>query len=337
MGGFVAHYLGRRVVFYGLAGLALVLLAGTRWGLPDAEAGRLRGFDLPGGLLIGGAAALVLLAVTNLQSFGAASPATWGGLAVAVLAAAGFAWRIRAADAPFAPPALFRNGGYLSVLALAFLMMSAIFGILVVVPLLLVQVGGLSSATAGLALTPGALTMALISPRVGGLSDAWGSKPLILAGLGLVAIGALVMSTFAGGATVLVAGGAILAVDVGLGLLNAPATNAAAGTLSPEQTGAGLGIFRSAFFLGAGTGPAAFGALVAAGGISAGAALNPLYHLGAVAFSDTFLAIAAVAVTALLVAAVGLRRGAQHGQAPTEGERPGRDRGGAPAATRPSA
>ncbi|MEJ2287415.1 MAG: MFS transporter [Deinococcales bacterium] len=329
VGGFVAQYLGWRVIFYGLAGLALVLLAAVRRGLPRETSERPRDFDLPGGLLIGTAAAFALMAVTNLQSYGAASPLTWGSLALALAGGGGFAWRIRTADAPFVPAALFRNRSYVTVLGLALVMMCAIFGMLVVVPLLLVQAGGNSSAIAGLVLTPGALVMALMSPRAGRLSDAWGPQPLILSGLAFAALGALAMSTFAGGSSLYVAGAAILAVDVGLGLLNAPTTNAAAGTLAQEQTGAGLGIFRSAFFLGAGAGPAVFGALVAAGPVTKTSALNPLYHQHAIAFSDTFLAIAAVAVLALVVAGVGLRPGAPGARRRSEqrDEVPSEDRG----------
>jgi len=307
VGGVLSQYLGWRALFVGLMALAMLLHVVALRVLPRAAAGGRRSFDLPGGLLIGGAAGLLLFGVTNLQGYGATAFATWGSFSGALLAAGGFAWRIAAARQPFVPPALFRNRGYMAALLTAFLTMTAYLSLLVFVPLLLVEAGGLSSAQAGLVLTPGALLMAVLSPRAGRLSDRIGARPLIVTGLALLAAAALFLSSLGAGNALLIAGAAVLAADLGLALLNAPTTNAAAGALADEDSGAGLGIYRAAFFLGAGSGPAAFGALLAARAATHGHAVNPLYRLADTAYSDTFLAIAATALAGLIVAALGLR------------------------------
>ncbi len=323
VGGVLAQYLGWRALFVALMALALLLQVGALRVLPRQPANNRRAFDLPGGLLIGGAAGLALLSLTNLQTFGAAAPATWASVAAALLAAAGFGWRIRSAHDPFVSPTLFRNRAYMATLVTAFLTMTAYLSLLVFVPLLIVVAGGLSSAQAGLVLTPGALAMALLSPRAGRLSDRIGSKPLIVTGLAFVTAAAALLSAFGAGTALLVAGAAILVADVGLALLNAPTTNAAAAALSTEESGAGLGIFRAAFFLGAGSGPAAFGALLAARTAAHAPAVNPLYHLAEPAYSDTFLLIGLTALAGLAVAALGLR-----------GRRAATERHSAPALTR---
>lgn len=307
VGGVLTQYLGWRALFLVLMALALLLHVAAQRVLPNQTVSGHRSFDLPGGLLIGAAAGLTLLGLTNLQSYGATAPPTWGSFVAAILAATGFAARIATARDPFVPPALFRNRAYMASLLTAFLTMTAYLSLLVFVPLLLVKAGGLSSAQAGLVLTPGALVMALVSPRAGRLSDRIGPRPLIATGLALLAAAAFLLSTFGGGTTLIIAGAAILVADLGLALLNAPTTNAAAGALNPADSGAGLGVYRAAFFLGAGSGPAAFGALLAGRLAVHASAVNPLYRLTDPAYSDTFLVIAAIALVGLTVAVVGLR------------------------------
>ncbi len=341
VGGVVGEYVGWRALFLGLMVLSLLLHLVAMRALPRERLAGRRGFDLPGGLMIGAAAGLLLFAVTNAQTFGATSPAAWGSLLAALVAAAGFRHRILTADDPFVAPELFRNRAYVSTLWIAFLTMTTALSMLVFVPLLLVRVGGLSPSAAGLILTPGALVMALVSPRIGRFSDRVGARPLMLTGLALLAASALFLSTYGAGDGMLVAGIAILGADLGIAFLNAPTTNAAAGALPVADVGAGLGIYRAAFFLGAGAGPAAFGALLAARADAATGALNPLYRLAAPAYSDTFLAIAVTALLALGVAAFGLPAARAVG-APTSADAadraaPGRAPAGGHAPTRRAA
>lgn len=317
VGGVLTQYLGWRALFLGLMVLALLFHLAAQRVLPRQAGSGHRSFDLAGGLLVGLAAGLLLLGLTNLQSYGAAATATRASFAGALLAAGGFGWRIHAATDPFVPPALFRNRTYLVAVLTAYLTMTAYLALLVFVPLLLVDGGGLGSARAGLILSPGALAMALVSPRAGRLSDRIGPKPLIVTGLALLAAAALLLSTLGSGHALLVAGAAILAADLGLALLNAPTTNAVAAALPGAEAGAGLGIYRATFFLGAGSGPAALGALLAARTAAHAAAANPLYHLLDPAYSDTFLAAAVIALAGLAVAASGLRGQRRHRPAPS--------------------
>jgi hypothetical protein len=122
----------------------------------------------------------------------------------------------------------------------------------------------------------------------------------VLTGLTAMLVFALFLSTVTG---VIPAGVGVLGLSVGFLLVLTPIISAAASALPPDQVGVGLGILQGAQFLGAGTGPALFGALVSAREQGGGAALNPLYtaHAGA-AFSDAFLAMAAVSAISLVVA-----------------------------------
>jgi DHA2 family metal-tetracycline-proton antiporter-like MFS transporter len=301
VGGAVGQLVGWRALFLGSLALALLLLPLARSVLPDGGGEGDRRFDLLGGVLLGLAAGLFLFGVTQGQGAGFAAPVTWGSFLGAALAGAGFVWRINRAPHPFVPPSLFRNRGYVAAVAVAFFAMLTYLAALVVVPLLLVEVNGLSPGAAGLVLTPGAVALALLSPVAGRLSDRLGVKAPIVAGLGTMALAVILLSTFAGASPVLLAVG-IAGVGAGFSGIQSPASNAAANALPAEAVGAGMGLFAGAFFLGGGTGAALGGAFLAARQGAGAAALNPLYGFGAAPFSDVFLAMGLALALALGIA-----------------------------------
>jgi DHA2 family metal-tetracycline-proton antiporter-like MFS transporter/DHA2 family florfenicol/chloramphenicol resistance protein-like MFS transporter len=125
---------------------------------------------------------------------------------------------------------------------------------------------------------------------------------LVYAGLTIMLLSVLFLSTFAaGGSPYLVALG-MLGVGTGFALTNSPNVNAAAAALPPEETGVGLGIFNGLFFLGGGTGPAVVGAFLAARKEAGAGAIDPLYQLGAAPFSDAFLLLSVALLLALAAA-----------------------------------
>ena len=313
-GGLVGQLAGWRQLFVGTLVLMLLLIPLALRVLPREASEDRRRFDLLGGVLLGLGAGLFLFGVTQGQAAGFASPSSWGSFLGAALALAGFVRRINGTPEPFVSAALFGNRHYVAALVVGFLASLVNLSVLFFVPLLLVEVNGLSAGAAGIALTPGALALAVLSPLTGRLSDRVGARPPIVAGLAVMAAYALFVSTFAGASPTLVAAG-VAGMGSGFALVQSPANNAAANALPKEEVGGGMGIFSGAFFLGSGTGPALVGALLAGRQEAGTGALNPLYALGAAPFSDAFLAVAAAALVAL-VAALGLRGGA--GRATTQ-------------------
>ncbi|HKH77990.1 MAG TPA: MFS transporter [Rubrobacteraceae bacterium] len=306
VGGAVGAIAGWHYLFVGTLILTAILIPAGLYVLPDDSPEEARGFDLPGGILLGLAAGLFLFGITRGQVGGFGSAGSWGSFAGSALAAAGFGWRIKSAAEPFVSPALFKNRAYVAAVVVGYFCMLANVSALVFVPLLVSEVNGLSPEQAGLVLTPGAVALAIISPLAGRWSDRIGVRPLIFAGLVTMLLSILSISTFGAGATPVVVSLGMVGVGAGFALANSPNVNAAASALGPEEVGAGLGIFNGAFFLGGGTGPAVIGAFLAARREADAGALNPLYELDAAAFSDAFLVLA-LALLISLVAALGLR------------------------------
>jgi predicted MFS family arabinose efflux permease len=306
------------VLFFLTLILAALLVPGALYALPgstDGDHKRPEGlwaavhhFDVPGGLSLALAAGLALFGVTQGQVVGFSSPVSWGSFVAAGGLAAFFAWRIGAAADPFVAPGLFRNRAFLAASATGFFMMFANVGSLVLVPLMLSEVNGLSAVGIGLVLAPGAVVVTFLSPVAGRLSDRFGPRTLVQVGLVVIGVSTLAISAFAAGAPATAVALGILGQSVGFSMVNSPNANAAAASLSPEESGVGLGIYQMLFFLGGGFGPAVAATFLAVRQGADAGALNPLFATGSAPFSDAFLLLTASAVLSL-VASFGLKNG----------------------------
>lgn len=304
LGGLVAQVAGWTAPFLGAAALtAPVLLVAARilpGGDPDARRGWSR-IDVPGGLLLGSAAALALFGVTQGQQAGFGEVSSWGSVAVAAALAGTFALRIRTATEPFAPPALFANPRFVTTAVVGFLTLFCYLGTILLVPQLVTSVNGLRVGQVGLVLLPGAAAVAALSAPFGRLSDRVGSRLPVTTGLAVLIVSVLTLSTFAGGSVVVV-GAVMLGLGLALSLITSPLINAVSAAVPETHSGVGLGIYQGAFFLGGGTGAAVVGAVLSARSGADAAAWNPLHAGAGSGFSDTLSVVAVVVVLAWVVA-----------------------------------
>ncbi|MBB5979613.1 MFS transporter [Kribbella solani] len=303
LGGGIGQHLGWSALFWFMFAISLVLLPAALHVLPDHRPSHAGRFDFVGGALLGLGAGLLLFGITQLQVAGLSAPESWASISVAVLALILFGWRTVRVAHPFVPPALFANRTYRVSVLIAFLAMAVNLGALVYVPLLLVEVNGLTPGEGALVMIPAGIAVAVLSPLIGRLADRIGTRPLVLSGLAVIGVFALLLSTFAGNTSVLPAGVGVLGLSIGFIFVITPIISAAAGSLPAAQVGVGLGLLQGAQFLGAGAGPAVFGVLVTALRESGRAATNP-FHATAdgAAYSDAFLLMSLVAAAALLTA-----------------------------------
>jgi MFS transporter, DHA2 family, metal-tetracycline-proton antiporter len=319
LGGLIAGFLGWHVLFLLTVVLSAGLIPGAMYALPDeSKTGRtgfmeaLQRFDVPGGLSLALGAGFALLGVTEGQVSGFRSPASWGSFVLSALLAAFFVWRTRTAGVPFVSPQLFRNRAFLSTAAVGFFMMFANLGSLILSPLLLSEENGLPAAGIGLALAPGALTVAVLSPLTGRLSDRIGPRALVRIGLVIMLVSTFFISSFAAGAPALWVSAGLWGLGLGFAAVNSPNANAATATLSPEESGVGLGIYQMIFFLGGGFGPAVAATFLAFRNAPGTDALNPIYAFDAAPFSDAFLLVSAATIVAFL-ASFGLKSSTRKG------------------------
>lgn len=138
---------------------------------------------------------------------------------------------LQRADAALLDLRTFASRSFSLAVVLVVVVMSALFGSLILLPLYLQQVLSLDTLTVGLMLLPGGALMGLIAPLVGALFDRFGPTPLVIPGM-IVAAGALWgMTTFGvdtGVAWIIVVH---MALNLGLGFVFTPLLTSALGSL----------------------------------------------------------------------------------------------------------
>ncbi|GAA1204279.1 MFS transporter [Prauserella alba] len=281
VGGLLGQSLGWQSPFWLTAALAALLVPAVARVLPVDAATDSRAFDLSGGVLLGLGTGALLFGITRVESAGVTSPSSWSALLTGAAALALFGMRMRTAEQPFVPPSLFRHRGYGAAVLVIFSAMAANLAMLVLVPVLVVDVHGLIPAHGSLVMIPGGVALAVMSPVVGrlgarGLNEGTGAL------IGLAVMGGAAASLYAlADAAPVVIVAPVVALGAGFAVVVTLATSVVSRVLPPEHVGTGVGIFQGAQFLGAATGPAVYGAVLAfcAAAVDGAAAYRPVFLL----------------------------------------------------------
>ena len=281
----------------------LVLLAAIRLvpndGRPERSSSR---FDLAGAIGVTAGMLALVFTLVEAPDQGWASVRTLGGLAVAAAILAAFVVHEQRTTAPLVRLGILRSASLVRANVGAMALVGAWFGFQFIVTLYLQQLRGWSALETGLAIFPGGLLVALLSPRVAPLIERFGAIRLAGFGLALTAIGyglflpigldsnyaAAMLPTF------IFAG---LGFALAYGPLNVAATNGVA----PHEQGLAGGLVNTSFQFG--------GALVLAIATAVSAA-NAGSDGSAQAVLDGFHAaiIVSIIVAVIGAAAIGLQR-----------------------------
>ncbi|MFD1111058.1 MDR family MFS transporter [Pseudoroseomonas ludipueritiae] len=285
LGGFITEALSWRWVFYvnlPIGGLALVLIAA---GLKPQGNRVARRIDYAGTVLLAGAtAALLLLLAWGGTEFPWASAETAGMAALCLLLFALFLWRETKAEEPLIRLSLFRNPIYARGVAVGGMMVFAMMGSTVFLPLYFQMVLGMTPARAGMMLLPQVVGMVLTSVIGGRIVSRIGrNKPFLVAALVLEAVAlaslALLAYVAAPPATFLVSMG-LLGLGMGMGMPNL--TTAVQNAVAHKELGAATGAMTFARSLGGAVGVATSGAIMAQRLLSASREVGAGVDMGAI-------------------------------------------------------
>lgn len=226
-------------------------------------------------------------------------------LAVGVVVIALFVWRQRRLERQNRALLDLRtlaNPTFTIATVMMAILMMAMFGAFILLPIYLQDVLGLSTLQTGLLLLPGGLIMGLCAPTVGGLFDKFGPRPLVIPGAFLL-VGVLWSLTLVGPSTsywMLLA--AHLVLSIGLALMFTPLFTVSLGALPPELYSHGSAMIGATQQVAGAAGTALFVAVMtlrataeAAGGADAKAAL-------ASGIATAFLCGAVISLAALVAA-----------------------------------
>ncbi len=188
---------GWRWVFYvnvPFGALALWFIAQRMPPLVPPAKGRI---DVPSALLlVGGLTPLVLALQLDKQAYPWGSATTLGLIAVAVVALVLFSVRSLRLPDPLLDPRLFRDRVFATSIGALFLFGAAFLGMVVFLPLFLVNVVGVTATQAGASMIPLSMGVVAGSTLSGQLVSRWGRyKPFMVGGGLILAVGVFLLTT----------------------------------------------------------------------------------------------------------------------------------------------
>jgi len=168
----------------------------------------------------------------------------------------------------------FRSRTFTMSIVMFIVMMVALFGTVIVLPLYAQKVLGASTLESGLVLLPGGLIMGLIGPIVGRIFDRRGTGPLIVPGAVLVSLGFWGLTMVGAGTSVWFLLLPHIVMSIGLGMLFTTLFTVSTSALPPHLYSHGSAILTTLQQVAGAAGTALFVALLAAGTVAAGST-NP--------------------------------------------------------------
>ena len=267
LGGFLVTYINWRWIFFVNVPFGLVALAGALVVVPDLRPGRRHRLDIVGVLLASASLFGIVFGLVEGERFNWG--AIWGPITIPEIIAVGvvlFALFVvfeRFQAEPLMPLSLFSNRNFSIAIWVSSAVSFGLLGFFIPVTIYFQSVLGFSALKAGLTFVPMSLVSMVVAPIAGRMSDRFGGKYILVAGLTFFAAGmglvVLVISLNASQASFW--GPAALA-GVGLGMTFAPLTTVAMRNIRPQMAGAASGVLNTVRQVGGAIGSAVIGAVL---------------------------------------------------------------------------
>lgn len=276
IGGIITQSLTWRYIFYinipiGIAGILVTLRVLTeRMRLTSGE----QRFDPVGALLLSAGLTSLMLAMSFGQELGWESTGIVALFAAAAVLLVLFCFQERRFRHPIVDFSLFRNRLFSAAIVSSFLSFLALFAVVFLMPFYLEQLCSFPPRQAGLIMTAVPLTISLVAPFSGWLSDRFGSRVLSSLGLAIGLSGLWFISNLTAHATVPQIIWPLVVAGFGQALFQSPNNNAIMGSVPLHRLGIAAGFLATVRTLGQGFSVALSGAIFTSlGGARAGSLL----------------------------------------------------------------
>jgi DHA2 family lincomycin resistance protein-like MFS transporter len=247
----------------------------------------------------------IVYGLSNLgEPSGSGLPA-WMPLVVGLLAMAVFVWRqirLQKTDSALLELRTFSTRNFtVSVILMAVAMM-ALFGTIILLPIYLQNVLGLTTLQTGLMLLPGGVLMGVLAPTVGKLYDKIGPRPLLLPGLIIVSAVLWALTLVGTGTPWFVILGGHIVLSLGFALMFTPLFTVSLSSVEPRYYSHGSAIVGSIQQVAGAAGVAVFVALMTSRAADLAATGTPQLEALAAGIRTGFLVGAIISLFAIIAA-----------------------------------
>lgn len=196
-----------------------------------------KSFDLTGFITVIVASSSLLVSLSQGHSWGWTSLKTLSLIGVGGVFLALFIWRELAADTPLLNLRVLKNSRYTWTLVISIILTISLYSGMLLTPVFLQNVQGVSPLDTGLILLPSSLVMAFAMPVVGKLYTKLGPRILITAGIILVAAGTLPLSWMSVHVSHSFMMWCMVVRNLGIALTMMPVSNAGMEEIPPQLSG----------------------------------------------------------------------------------------------------
>jgi len=312
LGGMILSALSWRWIFYvnlpiGIAGILMV----ARF-VPDIKPAGKQRFDYLGAFTLFVSLMALLLALTFGQQIGFTEIRILALFAIWPVFLAIFLMIELRSSQPMIDLSLFQNRLFSVNLVTGFVTFVSIAGTIILMPFYLENVLGYDPRSVGFLLAVVPISMGVIAPVAGSLSDRVGTRPITVAGLFVLLVGYYAISTLTIQTSSLGFILRFLPIGIGMGIFQSPNNSAIMGSAPRERLGIASGLLSITRALGQTAGIAVLGALWASrvayllGVVPQGGATTAPASVQAAALQDTFSVVLILVGLALMLGIWGL-------------------------------
>jgi EmrB/QacA subfamily drug resistance transporter len=267
VGGWLTEDVSWRAIFFLNLPVAAGAIAVTLFAAHESRDETVsRAVDIPGIAAITVGLTSLVLALVEGNAWGWGSPEILALFATAVISLFAFIAIERRSPAPIVDFDFFRSRSFVGANVVAFAVSFSMLAMFFFLTLYMQNILGYSPLEAGVRFLPSTLIIIVAGPLAGRLTDRIGPRPLITAGMVLVAISLLWQSRLQVDSSYAFLLPAFMIMGVGMGLTMSPMSTAAMNAVDRTKAGVASGTLSMSRMVGGTFGVAVLGALVAAVG-----------------------------------------------------------------------